>query len=57
MSSAASFPFIVARLSENHPFESLSIKVLFPIPCGPVRVGMLSYLIPGTKILATAATK
>lgn len=47
-SSEASLPSKVRMLSLNQPRLILSSRVLLPMPWGPARMSMLSYLLPGT---------
>ena len=54
-SSEASLPSKVRMLSLNQPRLILSKRVLLPRPCGPERMSMVSYLMPGTMARATAA--
>ena len=56
-SSLASLPSNVLIPSLNQPLLILSSSVDFPMPCGPVRISMVSYLHPGSMARATAAVK
>ena len=56
-SSEASLPSKVRMLSLNQPRLILSSRVLLPMPWGPARMSMLSYLLPGTMARVTAAVK
>ena len=44
-------------MSENHFRPNFRSSVLFPMPWGPVRMVIVSYLQPGVMALATAAVR